>query len=63
MENFEVYMRTCRMFSVLMKTVLTLTDFGVPLMSHRYTMWYFRGTMSKLDQVGGGDHSTSKFLT
>lgn len=42
---------------------LTLTDFGVPLMSHRYIMWYCRGTMSKLDQVGGGDHSTSKFLT
>lgn len=43
--------------------LLTLTNFGVPLTSHRYRMWYFRGTISMLDQVGGGDHSTSKFLT
>lgn len=45
-----------------MKIILTLTDFKMPLLSHWYSIWYFRGMMSKLAQVGGGDHSTNKFL-
>lgn len=44
------------------KSILTLTDFGVPLFSHWYSIWYFRGRMSRLAQEGGGDHSTNRFL-
>jgi len=41
---------------------LTVADFWLPRISHRYRIWYFRGKMSRLVQVGGGDHSTSRPL-
>lgn len=42
--------------------VLTLTDFWIPLLVHWYLIWYFKGMMSILIQVEGGDHLSHRLL-
>lgn len=47
---------------VLKLKVLTLTDFWIPLLVHWYLMWYFKGMMSILIQVEGGDQLSHRLL-